>query len=393
MDILYGSCAGLDIHKKTVVACRRRLNREGQVQQETRTFATMTADLLALADWLAEAEVTHVAMESTGIYWKPVWHLLEDRFELILVNARHIKQVPGRKTDLKDAQWLAELLQFGLLKASFIPPPPIRELRDLTRQRTALVNDRARVANRIQKVLEAANIKLSSVATDVLGVSGRAMIDKLIAGEQDAGVLAGEARGTLKRKNAALRQALHGRVTAHHRFQLRLLMDQIRQMEDWITRLDGQVAEVMDRAAPGEPDRPPPLAEAARRVATIPGVGRRVAEVIVAEIGPDVRPFATAGHLASWAGLCPGNHQSGGKRLSGRTSKGNQALRVMLVQAAWAASHTKATALSATYRRLAKRLGKKKALVALGHKLLRIIYQVLSRGVEYVEYHPASQAA
>ena len=393
MEILYGCCAGLDVHKNTVVACRRRLAQDGQVEQETRTFSTMTADLLELADWLAQAGVTQVAMESTGIYWKPVWHLLEDRFGLILVNARHIKQVPGRKTDVKDAQWLAELLQFGLLKASFIPPPPIRELRALTRQRTALVNDRARVANRIQKVLEAANIKLSSVATDVLGASGRAMIDKLIAGEQDAEILANEARGSLKRKTPALRQALQGRVTPHHRFQLRLLMDQIRQMDDWIARLDGQVAEVIERAPVDQPDRPSPLAEAARRVATIPGVGRRVAEVIVAEIGPDVRPFATAGHLASWAGMCPGNHQSGGKRLSGKTSKGNQALRVMLVQAAWAASHTKETALSATYRRLTKRLGKKKALVALGHKLLRIIYQVLSKGVEYVEYHPASRAA
>ena len=393
MDILYGCCAGLDVHKKTVVACRRRLGREGQVEQETRTFATMTADLLALADWLAEAEVTHVAMESTGIDWKPVWHLLEDRFELILVNARHIKQVPGRKTDVKDAQWLAELLQFGLLRASFIPPPPLRELRDLTRQRTGLVEDRTRLVNGLQKVLESANIKLSSVATDVLGVSGRAMIDKLIAGEHDAEVLAAEARGPLKRQAPALRQALHGRVTEHHRFQLRLLMDQIRQSEDWIARLDGRVAEVMERSAPGEPDRPPPLTEAARRLATIPGVGRRVAEVIVAEIGPDVKPFATAGHLASWAGLCPGNHQSGGKRLSGRTSKGNTALRVMLVQAAWAASHTKETALSVTYRRLAKRLGKKKALVALGHKLLRIIDRILNRGVDYVEYHPTSRAA
>ena len=230
MDILYGCCAGLDVHKKTVVACRRRLGRDGQVEQETRTFATMTADLLALADWLGEGGVTHVAMESTGIYWKPVWHLLEGRFELTLVNARHIKQVPGRKTDVKDAQWLAELLQHGLLRASFIPPPPIRELRDLTRQRAGLIDDRAAVANRVQKVLESANIKLSSVATDVLGASGRAMITKLIAGECDADVLAGEARGTLKRKAPALRQALRGRVTEHHRFQLRLLMDQIGQL-------------------------------------------------------------------------------------------------------------------------------------------------------------------
>ena len=393
MDILYGCCAGLDVHKKTVVACARRLGRDGQVEQETRTFATMTADLLALADWLASWGVGHVAMESTGVYWRPVWHLLEDRFELILVNARHMSQVPGRKTDVKDAQWIAELLQHGLLRPSFIPPPPIRELRDLTRQRTQLVDDRAATANRVQKVLESANIKLSSVATDVLGVSGRAMIGRIIAGEEDADMLTAEARGSLKKKAPALRQALAGRVTGHHRFQLRLLMDQVRQYEEWIARLDRQVIELMDRPAPGEPDRPPPLSEAARRLATIPGVGRRAAEVIVAEVGPDVRNFKTAGHLASWAGLCPGNDQSGGKRRNARTTKGNSSLRVILVQVAWAASHTKKTVLSETYRRLAKRLSKKKALVALGHKLLRIIYKLLSRGGEYVEHQGPSLAA
>jgi len=393
VDILYHCRAGLDVHKKTVVACVRRIGPDGQVEQETRTLATMTADLLALADWMAACGIGHAAMESTGIYWKPVWHLLEDRFTLVLVNARHMRQVPGPKTDVKDSQWIAQLLQHGLLSPSFVPPPPIREPRDLTRRRTQLVADRAAVANRVQKVLEAANVKLSSVATDVLGASGRAMIARLIAGETDAELLADEARGTLRRKLIPLRQALAGRVTEHHRFQLRMLMDQVRHLEEWIARLDGRVVEVMTPVVAGEPDRPPPLGEAVRRLMTVPGIGRRAAEVIVAEVGPDVRNFATAGHLASWAGLCPGNNQSGGKRRSSQTPKGNSSLRVMLVQVAWAASHTKQTVLSQTYRRLAKRLSKKKALVALGHKLLRIIHRLLSRGVDYVEYQNPGLAA
>jgi transposase len=374
MDVLIARCAGLDVHKKTVVACLRCVGPDGVAVEETRTFATMTEDLLALGDWLAAGGVTHAAMESTGVYWKPVWHLLEGRFDLTLVNARHMRQVPGRKTDVKDAAWIARLLAHGLLSKSFVPPPPIRDLRDLTRQRAQLVADKAAVANRVQKILEDANIKLASVATDVLGASGRAMIARMIQGEDDPGVLASEARGLLKRKVIPLRRALAGRVTEHHRFGLRLQMDQIRHLEALIERLDARIAEVMG-----------PLAAAAGRLETIPGVGRRAAEVIVAETGGDMSQFPTAGHLASWAGLCPGNNQSAGKRKSGRTTKGSVWLRTMLVQVAWSASHTKRTILAASYRGLAKRLGKKKALVALGHKILRIIYEMLSRGTEYVE--------
>jgi transposase len=382
MDILHGRCAGLDVHKKTVVACIRRVGPDGRVERTTRTFAAMTADLLELADWLEAEGVRHVAMESTGVHWKPVWHRLEGRFDLMLVNARHIENVPGRKTDAKDAEWIARLLQHGLLSPSFVPPPPIRDLRDLTRQRTGLVRDRATAANRVQKVLEAANIKLASVATDVLGVSGRAMIARLIAGESDPDRLAAEARGSLRKKAEPLRRALAGRVTDHHRFQLGLLMDQVRQLEGLIERLDGRIAEVLG-----------PLAAAAARLATIPGVGARAAEVIVAEIGADMTRSPTAGHLASWAGMCPGNDQSGGKRRSGKTTKGSAWLRAILVQAAWAAGHTKGTILAAAYRAWAKRLGKKKALVALGHKLLRIIYELLAGSADYIERLEPGQAA
>lgn len=391
MDVLHDRCAGLDVHKKTVVACIRVIGPGGEVTRQVRTFATMTADLLELADWLAASGVVHLAMESTGVYWKPIWHLLEGRFEMILVNAGHIKQVPGRKTDVKDAEWIAQLLAHGLLSASFVPPPPVRELRDLTRQRAQLVADRAGVANRVQKVLEAANIKLSSVATDVLGASGRAMIARLIAGESDPGRLAEEARGSLRKKVIPLRRALEGRVTEHHRFQLRLLMDQLGQLEGLIARLDARIVEVME-ATPSE-GRPSPFREAADRLATIPGIAARSAEVIVAEIGPDMAKFATAGHLASWAGLCPGNDRSAGKRRSGRTTKGSRWLRVMLVQSAWAASHTRGTILAATYRKAVKRLGKKKALVALGHKMLRIIYEMLKEKTDYVERLQPGQAA
>lgn len=384
MDILHQCCAGLDVHKNTVVVCVRRVGLDGKVENETRTFATMTADLLALGDWLAASAVRHVAMESTGVYWKPIWNLLEGRFELMLVNPGRIKQVPGRKTDVKDAEWIAQLLQHGLLSPSFVPPPAVRDLRDLTRQRAQLIADRAQVANRVHKVLESANIKLAGVATDVLGVSGRAMIAGLIAGQTDPARLAEEARGTLRKKIIPLRKALEGRVTEHHRFQLRLLMDQYDQLDGLIGRLDARVAEVM--AAPAKPEGGPSLfTGAAARLATIPGIGLHSAEVILAEIGPEMKIFPSAGHLASWAGLCPGNDQSAGKRRSGRTTKGSVWLRTVLVQVAWAASHTKGTFLSEAYRKWAKRLGKKKALVALGHKILTVIYAMLKGGVDYVD--------
>jgi len=374
METLYPRCAGLDVHKRTVVACARRVEPTGRVREEVRTFGTMTAELLALADWLAEAGVTHVAMESTGVFWKPVFHLLEGRFEVLLVNPRHIKQVPGRKTDVKDCQWIAQLLQCGLLRASFIPPKPIRELRDLTRERAQLVAEKAAVANRIQKTLEDANIKLAGVATDVLGASGRAMIRALIAGREDPDELAELARRRLRRKLPELRAALQGLVSDHHRFLLGHLMTHLEALEGLITDLDLRIAAVM-----------PPFAEAAERLKTIPGVEQRTAEGLIAEIGTDMGRFPTSGHLASWAGVCPGNNQSAGKHRSGRTTKGDRWLRQTLTQAAWAASHTKGTYLSAHYHRLAARRGKKRAVVALSHTLLVIVYQILKYGTTYNE--------
>jgi transposase len=382
MDILHDRCAGLDVHKKTVVVCVRQVEADGTVRKQTRTFGTMTADLLELADWLKTQGVRHAAMESTGVYWKPIWHILEGAFELILVNACHIKQVPGRKTDVKDAEWIAQLLQHGLLAPSFVPPEPIRELRDLTRQRAQLVAEKSSVAHRIHKTLEDANIKLAGVSTDILGVSGRAMIAKLIQGEDDPERLANEARGRLKEKIIPLRRALEGRVTDHHRFLLRMLTDQLRQLEDLIDRYGARIAEAMR-----------PFAEAEARLMTIPGIGRPAAEVIVAEIGTDMSQFATAGHLTSWAGLCPGNNESAGKRRGGRTTKGSQWLRTTLVQVAWAASHTKKTIFGATYQRWAKRLGKKKALVAVARKILVLAYTLLKGQADYQERLKPEQAA
>jgi transposase len=374
LDLIHTRCAGLDVHKKTVVACIRRLGPDGAIDSQVRTYRTMTADLIALADGLDAEGVTHVAMESTGVYWKPVFHLLEGRFEVLLVNAHRIKNVPGRKTDVKDAEWIAQLLQYGLLEASFIPPPPIRELRDLTRQRAQLVRERAGMVNRIQKVLEDANIKLASVATDVLGASGRAMLAALAAGGDDPAALAALARGRLRGKTPELNRALRGLVTDHHRFLLRTLLRQVEQTEGLIAEYTARIEAVSL-----------PFAEPAGRIESIPGVGARAAEAIVAEIGTDMTRFPTAGHLASWAGLCPGNNESAGKRRTGKTTKGSQWLRTVLVQVAWSASHTKETIFSATYRRWAKRLGKKKALVALGHKILVVIYKLLKGGIDYQE--------
>jgi transposase len=376
VDIVHSSCAGLDVHKKSVVACVVRVV-DGELLQETRSFGTMTGEILALADWLAEREVGPVAMESTGIYWKPIFNLLEDRFEVMVVNAQHIKRAPGRKTDVKDAEWIAQLLQHGLLSPSFIPPPPIRELRDLTRQRTQLVRQRATAANRIQKVLEDANIKLASVASDVLGASGREMIRALIGGEEDPAELANLAKQKLREKIPALKEALHGRVTDHHRFLLRSLMDQVGHLDRQIDRFDERIDELTT-----------PFAEATARLRTIPGVGAASAEAIVAEIGVDMDRFPTPGQLASWAGMCPGNDESAGKRRSGKTTKGNQWLRATLVQVAWAATHTKATGFRMMYSRWAKRMGRKKALIALGHKILVLIHRLLATGSDYREPLP-----
>jgi transposase len=321
-------------------------------------------------------------MESTGVYWKPIFNLLEGRFEVILVNAHRLKQVPGRKTDVKDAEWIAQLLQHGLLSPSFIPPPQIRELRDLTRQRTDLVRARVSVVNQLQKVLEDANIKLASVATDVMGVSGRAMIRAIIAGQDNPMALADLARRRLRGKVVVLRRALRGRVTDHHRFMLRGLLDQIEYLEAMIDRYGARIREVMA-----------PVAEAAQRLQTIPGVGQQASEVILAELGADMSNFPTDGHLSSWAGLCPGNNESAGKRRTGKTTKGSQWLRSTLVQSAWAASHTKDTVFSACYHRWIKRMGKKKALIAVAHKLLVNIWHLLKKSTEYQERWTAPKPA
>jgi transposase len=330
MQVVHPVCAGLDVHKDTVVACVRRVDSRGRATEVVRTFSTTTGGLLLLGDWLVECGVTHAAMESTGVYWKPVWHLLEDRVGLLLVNAAHIKQVPGRKTDVKDCAWIAQLLQHGLLRPSLVPPRPQQELRELTRQRSQLVGERGRVAQRIQKVLEDANIKLGSVATDVLGVSGRAMLRSLIAGETDPAKLAELARGKLRKKKSALEDALLGRVTAHHRFLLRLHLDHYEQIDGLIGQLNERIEGCLA-----------PSAEIGDLLETIPGVGRQVAEVILSEVGSEVMPFPTSAHLASWAGLCPGNNESAGKSRSGRMRKGSVWLRTALIQAAWAASRTR----------------------------------------------------
>jgi transposase len=379
MDILYPCCAGLDVHKEKVVVCLRKLH-GGSLRQEVRTFRTETNALLDLADWLTDEGATHLAMESTGVYWKPIWNLFEGIFEMLLVNAEHIKQVPGRKTDVKDSQWIAELLQHGLLKPSFVPDKPIRQLRDLTRQRVQLIRQKVQVANRIQKTLEDCNIKLSSVASDVLGASGRDMLKAIIKGENDPITLANLARQRLRKKIPQLQEALCGEIEDHHRFLLALLMEQVEFLEAQIDKMNVRITEVL----------PAPFAEAIERLDTIPGIDRRAAENIIVEIGTDMERFATASHLASWVGICPGNNESAGKRKSGRTTKGNKWLRVVLVQCAWAASRSKGTHLRQLYGRLVGRRGKKRALVAVAHRLLVIIYNVLKKGQVYEEPVPST---
>jgi transposase len=405
LPIIYKRAAGLDVHKKTVVATRTRVTDEGRVEWETRTFGTTTPDLLALLDWLLEWGITHVAMESTGDYWKPVYNVLEDTFELLVVNAKHVKHVPGRKTDVKDSEWLAELMMHGLLKASFIPPKPQRALREMTRYRTTLVQERTRVVNRVQKLLEEANIKLSSVATDIMGVSARAMLEELAAGQTDAGRMADLARGRMRNKVPELEKALTGMVQPHHRFLLAQQLGHIDFLDEQIETISaaiGQQLETMNRpdqplgpgasvgGDEGEPktqESEPTLTweEAMTLLDTIPGVDRWTAEVILAEIGLDMSRFPTADHLASWAGLAPGNNQSGGKRYSGRTTKGNHSLSSIMVQAAWSAVRTKETFLKARYHRLAARRGKKRAIVAVAHSMLVSAWHILTHRQPYHE--------
>ena len=372
MEVVYRCCAGLDVHRDTVAVCVVWVDDLGHWHKEIRTFGTMTRDLLALSSWLASLQVTHVAMESTGVFWKPIFNILEGGFEVLLVNAAHIKQVPGRKTDVKDCEWIADLLRHGLLKASFIPDRPQRDLRDLTRHRAQVTAEHTRVGNRVRKVLEDTNIKLGSVATDVLGVSGRQMIQALLAGERDVERMADLARGKLRAKKEALVGALEGHVTEHHRFMLQMLWEHLTYLEQVIASLDARIEELTR-----------PFEEAIRRLDGIPGVDLVVARALVTEIGLDMTRFPTADHLASWAGVSCGNHESAGKRKSGRTSKGNRWLKRTLSQAAWAASHTKDTYLSARFRQIAKRRGKKRAIIAVAHSILIIAYHMLAEGTEY----------
>ena len=374
MDQLIDRVAGLDVHKATVVATVRTPGPEGRRVSRTETFGTMTADLIALRDWLHAHGVTHVALESTGVYWKPIYYVLEDQFQLLLINMLELKHVPGRKTDVKDSEWLAQLLECGLLKASFVPPPAIRELRDITRYQVQQVRDRAREVNRLCKVLEDAGIKLTSVATDVLGVSGRAMVEALVAGTTDPTVLAELARGKLRAKLPALRRALQGRFRRHHAF----LVEQILAKIDFLD-------ETLDRITAELDERLVPFAPMLANLDTIPGVNRTTAVSIVAESGGDMTRFPTAGHLCSWAGMCPGHDESAGKRRSGKTRKANRYLRAALIQSALGASHTKRTALQARYHRVKRHRGHKKAVVAVGHQILKIAFYVMRDGRTYDE--------
>jgi transposase len=373
MKVVHEICCGIDVHAKMLVACLILANGEKQV----RTFSTMTDDLLRLRDWLLAAQCTQVALESTGVYWKPVFNILEDALTVILINPEHARALRGRKTDVKDAEWLADLLRHGLLKASFIPPPLIRELRELTRYRESLVREQGAVANRIQKLIESGNIKLGQVASDALGASGRAILWALARGEKDPRKLAGLARGKLKEKSLTLERALDGRLTGNQRYVLGELLQRWEELE----KADARVTSEIDKYVQAHPK----LARAGEILDGIPGIGRRVAEVIIAEIGIQMAVFADAAHLASWAGICPGNKATGGKRLSGRTRKGNTYLRSALVQAAWGVSMKKNCYLSSQFFRLSKRLGRKKALVAVAHSLLVIIFHVLQSDQTYTE--------
>ena len=403
MEVIYERCAGLDVHKRTITACRVHTRPNGRKEEETATFGATTAELLRLGEWLLAWGCTHVAMESTGVYWKPVYNILEGQMEILLVNAHHVKQVPGRKTDVSDAGWLADLLRHGLVRGSFVPPRPQRELRDLTRQRSNLVREKVAVVNRLQKMLEDANIKLASVVTDVTGVSARAMLEEIAAGEADPTELAKLARGRLRKKRAELEQALIGRVRDHHRFLLVTHLSHIDFLDEQIEQVNQRIALHIERQSalpsghssqhasvkPTELSRrergPLTYARAVELLDTIPGISRWLAELIAAEMGIDMSRFPSAGHLSSWGGVAPGNNESAGKRRSGKTPPGNRVLRKALVQAAQGAKRTKDTYLAAQYHRIAARRGKKRASVAVAHSILVIAYHVLSRQEPYRE--------
>jgi transposase len=425
MEIIHQHGAGIDVHKKQVTVCALWSDEHGQLHKEIRTFSTMTAELLQLADWLVSLGVSQLAMESTGVYWKPVWNVLEGLFAMLLVNARDIKTVPGRKTDVKDCEWIAQLLRHGLLRASFVPEPQIRDLRELTRLRARTVQELSRIANRIQKVLEDANLKLAAVASDPLGVSARAILKALAAGQADPKALAQLAKARLRNKIPELEQALVGRVREHHRWLLGELLRQLEETEGAIARLEERIEwlvgqgplepppqgpesghareEEPEPEAPGadpaegaataggarvvqvQPFLQSPLERALARWMSIPGIDRTVALALAAEIGVKMEQFPTARHLASWAGMCPGCNESAGKRKSGKTGEGSPWLKRVLNQAAWAASRSKGTYLAAQYHRLAARRGKKRAITAVGHSILVIAWHLQKRGVTYEE--------
>ena len=377
MEVLYPHCAGLDVHKDTVVACVRHMV-DGSVRREVRTFKTTTTELLALSDWLATEGCTHVAMEATGVYWKPVWHILSDRdLSLVLANAAHVKNVPGRKTDVNDAAWLADLLAHGLIRGSFVPDQQTQEMRNLLRTRKQLVRERSSHVQRLQKTLEDANIKLDSAISDIMGLSGRAMIEALIAGESDPERLAQLAHRRIKAPPEALREALRGRVTRHHRFLLRLHLQQIDGLDAAITEIDREVDAQIE-----------PFRATVQLLTTIPGIEELSACLILAEIGRDMSRFPTAGHLISWAGLCPRSDESAGKRRSTRMRKGAPWLKTTLVQCAWAAARKKASYLQAQFHRLRARRGAKKAIGALAASLLTIVYHMLVSGELYHDLGP-----
>ena len=405
LSIIYQRVAGLDVHKKTVVATRMQVTEAGQVEWETKTFGTTTPDLLELNDWLLAWSISHVAMESTGDYWKPVYNVLENGFEVWVVNAQHVHNVPGRKTDAKDSEWLAELMLHGLLKASFIPPKPQRALRDVTRYRTTVIQERTRMVNRVQKGLEGANIKLSSVASDIMGVSARAMLAEIAAGQTDAALMADLARGRLRTKLPELQKALTGSVKAHHRFLLAQQLAHIDFLDEEIEALNAEIGRQLEAmSGPSSPAEPgaganategtldstepePPLTwnEAVALLDTVPGIDERAAVGILAEIGIDMSRFPTDKHLASWSGRAPGNNQSGGQRFSGRRPKGNKALSGLLTQVAHAAARSKGTFLSARYHRLAARRGKKRAIGAISHSIIVSIWHILTYHEPYQE--------
>lgn len=365
-------CAGLDVHKDTVVATVRVPGEHGKRREHVHTFGTTTIELLALRDWLQSYAVTLVAMEATGVYWKPVYYVLEDDFECWLLNARHMRNVPGRKTDVADSAWIAQLVEHGLVRPSFVPPRPIRDLRDLTRYRKVQIEERGREAQRLDKVLQDAGLKLSSVATDILGVTGRAILDALVSGTRDADVLAELARGRLRAKLPALREALAGRFRPHHALIVGEILAKLDYLDEVITRLSDEIGKVIA-----------PFAPLVDLLSTMPGVSQRSAEVLLAEIGPDMGRFPSAQHLASWAGMCPGNNESAGKHKNGKTRKGSKWLRGTLVECANAAARSKDTFLAARYARLKGRRGHPKAIVAVGHSILVVAYHMLLEGEPY----------